>query len=61
MVHVTNVTPREVTSLLAGFPTWVFGDGTKLEGEKTLEELAKLSGMESQFDAASMAADFMGN
>lgn len=44
---------------VTGFPTWVMGDGTKFEGERTLEQLAKASGLTSQFDAASMAADFM--
>jgi len=39
-----------------GFPTWVI-NGKKLEGEQTLEELAKLSGFQGQNDAASMIAD----
>jgi hypothetical protein len=38
------------------FPTWVI-NGKKLEGEQTLEELAKLSGFEGQNDAASMVAE----
>ena len=39
-----------------GFPTWVI-NGKKLEGEQTLEELAKLSGFEGQNDAALMVAE----
>ena len=27
-----------------GYPTWIFADGTKLEGQQTLSELAKKSG-----------------
>ncbi len=29
---------------IVGYPTWVFADGSKLEGEHTLDELAKASG-----------------
>ena len=29
---------------LDGFPTWVFPDGTRVEGDQTLEKLGKLSG-----------------
>ena len=39
-----------------GFPTWII-NGKKIEGEQTLEELAKLSGFQGQNDAASMVAD----
>lgn len=45
---------------ITGFPTWILADGTRFEGEKTLEELAAASGYQgAQLDAASMAADFM--
>ncbi|HEY4499541.1 MAG TPA: hypothetical protein VJH70_00195 [Candidatus Paceibacterota bacterium] len=27
-----------------GYPTWIFADGTRLEGEQGLEKLARLSG-----------------
>ena len=56
----TPLAPACAAVGVTGFPTWVMGDGTKFEGEKTLEELAKASGMQSmEFDAASMAADFI--
>ena len=32
---------------IQGFPTWILADGQKFEGEKTLAELAKLTGYEA--------------
>mmetsp|Transcript_41225 Transcript_41225/g.66051 ORF Transcript_41225/g.66051 Transcript_41225/m.66051 type:complete len:440 (-) Transcript_41225:423-1742(-) len=55
----TAMAPACAAANVTGFPTWVMGDGTRFEGERTLEELAKASGMVGQLDAASMAADFM--
>ena len=61
----TPLAPACAAAEVTGFPTWVMGDGTKFEGEKTLQELAKASGMPAsefateEFDAASMAADFI--
>lgn len=52
----TPVTEACSAAKVEGFPTWVI-NGKKLEGEQTLEELAKLSGFEGQNDAASMVAE----
>ena len=32
---------------ISGFPTWILADGTRFEGEKSLEELAKAVGFEA--------------
>ena len=55
---------------IQGFPTWILADGTKTEGEKTLAELAKLSGFKAPgpgdlatapgLDASSQLDSFLG-
>ena len=41
---------------ISGFPTWILADGTRFEGEKSLEELAKAVGFEPPPPAADAAA-----
>ena len=49
MTHVTYVECTQETDLCAakkieGYPTWILGDGTRLEGEQGIEGLAKATG-----------------
>ena len=41
---------------ISGFPTWILADGTRFEGEKSLEELAKAVGFEAPPPSENAAA-----